>query len=281
MSYWMFPGGLENTKDIPEAMQDAKDAGFEAIELSVGSEGGLNPGSTQKECEVIRKKAYEIGIEISSVASGLYWGANFSMPDAAKRKQAESELKKALKITSWLGTDALLVIPGAVDVFFDPSAPVVPYDEVMERSKDGLKKVLPTAEKAGVVMAVENVWNRFLLSPVEMRDYIDSFGSEYVGSYFDVGNALNFGYPEHWIKILGKRIARIHLKDFKRAVGNAEGFCDLLEGDVNWPAVMDALKSIGYDSYLTAEMIPLYQHYPETRIANTSNAMDAIMGRCC
>ena len=99
------------------------------------------------------------------------------------------------------------------------------------------------------------------------------------GVYMDVGNVMAGGYPQQWIRILGKRIKRVHLKDFKVAVGTAEGFCDLLEGDVPWPEVIKALKEIGYDGPLTAEMIPLYKHYPEVRLKNTSNAMDAILGR--
>ena len=181
--------------------------------------------------------------------------------------------KKMLQISSWLGADTLLVIPGAVDVFFSPSAPVVPYDVVHERVRDGIGKVLSTAQKYKVAVGIENVWNSYLQSPLELRDLADSFLSQYVGVYFDVGNALRFGYPEQWITILGKRIKRVHLKDFKKAVGSAEGFVDLLEGDVDWPEVMKALKEINYEGPLTAEMIPLYAHHPMVRIKNSSNAM--------
>ena len=106
----------------------------------------------------------------------------------------------------------------------------------------------------------------------------DKIDSEYVGSYFDVGNVLFNGYPEHWIKILANRIKKVHFKDYRIAAGGLHGFVDLLAGDVNYPAVIDALKSVGYDGYVTAEMIPAYTHYPETIIYNTSNAMDKILG---
>ena len=184
-----------------------------------------------------------------------------------------------LRITAWLGADALLTIPAAVDVFFNPDAPVVPYDTALERARAGIERVLPVAEEVGVALAIENVWNKLFLSPVELRDFIDSFDSTLVGSYFDVGNVVPFGYPEQWVRILDHRIKRVHLKDFKRAVGTADGFCDLLEGDVNWPAVMGALQEIGYDGPLTSEVMPGYANYPELRIENTSRAMDAIMGR--
>ena len=279
ISYWCFPGGLEGAKNIPAAMGEAKAAGFEAIELAVGETGRLSLKSTRSDCTELRRAADRAGIEIAGVASGLYWAYNLGSPQAALRRKAESALKKMVQITAWLGADALLTIPAAVDVFFDPAAPVVPADVALERSRSGLQKVLPTAGKCKVALAIENVWSKFLYSPTEMREFIDSFRSPWVGSYFDVGNVMAYGYPDQWIRILGERIKRIHLKDFKVAVGTADGFCDLLEGDVPWPAVVQALKDIGYDSYLTAEMIPLYPHHPEVRILNTSNAMDAILGR--
>lgn len=279
INYWSFPGGMDGSKDLSEAMQEAKEAGFEAIELAVGDAGHLSLKTTKAQCRRIRRQAEEADIEIAGVASGLYWSYNLASPAAPDRTRAVSTLKKLIRITSWLGADALLVIPAAVDVFFDPASPTVPYDVAMDRARAGLKKALPTAEKEGVALAVENVWNKLMYSPLEMRDFIDAFGSDCVGCYFDTGNVMAYGYPEQWIRILGRRIKRVHLKDFKRAVGTAEGFCDLLEGDVDWPEVMKALENVGYQSYLTAEMIPLYPHHPQVRIRNTSNAMDAIMAR--
>jgi hexulose-6-phosphate isomerase len=131
---------------------------------------------------------------------------------------------------------------------------------------------VPTAEKIGVTIAVENVWNKFLLSPLEMRGFIDSFKSKRVGAYFDVGNVLLTGYPEQWIKILGKRIKRIHIKDFKKSVGTVDGFVDLLKGDVDFTAVKKALAAIGYKGYVTAEMIPYSPGRPE----RTARAMKKI-----
>ena len=116
--------------------------------------------------------------------------------------------------------------------------------------------LLPTAERLDVRLAVENVWNRFLMSPLEMRYFIDSFESPHVGSYFDVGNVLAFGHPEDWIHTLGKRILAVHLKDFRVNVGNLDGFVDLLSGDVNYPSVMRCFREIGYDGAYTAEIVP-------------------------
>lgn len=111
-----------------------------------------------------------------------------------------------------------------------------------------------------------------------MRDLIDSVNSEYVGSYFDVGKVLYCGYPEHWIKILGSRIKKVHLKDYRREPGGLNCFVDLLAGNVDYKAVKAALDSIGYDGWTTAEMLPPYAQYPETIVYNTSNAMDKILG---
>ena len=277
INYWSFPGGLEGKKDLGEFIDQAKAAGFAAVELCCCELGKLNLKMTEKQCADIRARADKAGVEIASLASGMYWEYNLGCNKVTDRTRAEQAVKKMLQIAQWLGTDALLFIPGAVDVFFNPAAEVVPYDILMARAKEGTQRLLRAAEQCKVALCVENVWNKFLLSPLEMRDFIDSFDSEYVAAYFDVGNALATGYPEQWIRILGKRIKRIHVKDYRFSVGTADGFCDLLEGDVNWPEVVRALRAIAYDGYLTAEMIPLYRHSPVARVRNTSNALDAIL----
>ena len=266
-SYWMFEGGLEATLPVADAMAQAKDLGFDAIELCIGSQGVLTHETTQAECEQIVAKASELGIEIASVASGESWGASPSDDDPTVRARIIDFTKKALQVTKWLGTDAYLFVPGAVDVFFLEDSPVVPYDVCYERAKEAVTQLIPTAEQLGVTLGIENVWNKFLLSPLEMRDFIDGFGSKAVGSYFDAGNVLLTGYPDHWIKILGQRIVRVHVKDFKKSVGTAEGFVDMLEGDVDFEAVKTALTGVGYDGYVTAEMLPYQPGRPEKTAA--------------
>ena len=181
-------------------------------------------------------------------------------------------------MASWLGCDTILVVPGAVEVAFDPGE-VVEYDVAYDRALSALRELAPVAESLNVSIGVENVWNRFFLSPMEMADFIDKVGNEWVGAYFDVGNVLFSGYPEHWIKILNKRIKKVHFKDYRRAAGDLHGFVDILAGEVNWPAVMDQLAKIGYDNWVSAEMLPPYTHYPEAIVYNTSLAMDKILGR--
>jgi hexulose-6-phosphate isomerase len=273
ISIWSFA-----EPDLRKCMEIAKDAGFDGIELALDETGPVSLESTKEDILKVKAMADEIGLELYSVASGLYWTYNYTSGVEANRTKAKEITKKQLEVASWLGCDTILVVPGAVEVAFDPGE-VVEYDTAYERALSALKELAPYAEELKVSIGVENVWNRFLLSPVEMADFIDKVGSDYVGSYFDVGNVLFIGYPEHWIKALGSRIKKVHFKDYRREAGSLCGFVDLLSGDVNWPAVMEQFSKIGYDGWVTAEMLPPYTHYPETIIYNTSNSMDKILRR--
>jgi len=205
------------------------------------------------------------------------WDFPLTASDPAKREKGKHIVSRCLEVAGKLGASAILVVPGAVEIFFMPEAEIVPYDVAIERVRDAVKALLPTAEKNKVAMGIENVWNKLFLSPLEARDFVDSFGSEYVGWFFDVGNIVLTGFPEQWIRLLGKHIKKVHLKDFRKTTGTLDGFVDLLEGSVNWPEVMKALREVGYNDYLIAEMIPGYTFAPETRLENTSRAMDKIM----
>ena len=279
ISYWSFPGGLEGAKPTAEAFAEAKKAGFDAVEVCLGETGEVSLATTERSAKQVLRAARNAGVEIPSVATGLFWGKPLTANDPKVRAEALEIGKKLIEVAAWLETGAVLVVPGAVDVFFDPGGEVVDYDTVYGRASDAISELIRYAEAAKVVIGIENVWNKFLLSPVEMKAFVDQFESEWVGAYFDVGNCLLYSYPEHWIRTLGKRITRVHLKDFRRNVGTVDGFVDLLAGDVNWPEVISALKEVGYDDCLTAEMVPTYKHYPEVLIGNTSRAMDAILGR--
>ncbi len=271
-SYWMFEGGLEGQLPPENAMQQAKELGFDAIELAVAGKGALTHQTKKEQCTQILEHAQKIGIEIAALASGESWSASPTANDTNTRHYIIDFTCKALQIANWLGTDAYLFVPGAVDVFFLPDSEVIPYDTCWQRACESVKQILPTAEKTGVDLCIENVWNKFLLSPLEMRSFIDSFDSDSVKSYFDVGNVLLTGYPEQWIRILGPRIKRIHVKDFDKSIGTAEGMRDLLEGDVDFEAVKKALADINYDGYVTAEMIPCEPGRPE----KTAKAMKQI-----
>jgi hexulose-6-phosphate isomerase len=220
-------------------------------------------------------------LELSGLATGLYWGANGASSDPATRDKAAAILHRQIHCASVLGIDAILVVPATVGADFIPDCEVVPYANAWDHASELVRAALPVAEQAGVTICIENVWNKFLLSPLEMKQFIEQFNSPYVAAYLDVGNTLAFGYPEHWIPVLGSHIKRVHFKDYRRAVGSVDGFCDLLSGDVEWPAVMKELQAIGYDGWVAPEMIPpvpFYKHHPEVLIANTKQALDAIMG---
>ena len=273
ISIWSFA-----ETDLRKCMEIAKDAGFDGVELSLDEHGLVSMDSTKEDIMKVKEMADEVGIELYSVASGLYWTYNYTSANEENVKRAKEITKKQLQVASWLGCDTILVVPGAVEVAFDPGE-VVEYDVAYDRALSALCELAPVAESLKVAIGVENVWNRFLLSPMEMAGFIDKVGSDYVGAYFDVGNVLFSGYPEHWIKILNKRIKKVHFKDYRRAAGDLHGFVDILAGEVNWPGVMEKLEKVGYDGWVSAEMIPPYTHYPETIVYNTSNAMDKILGR--
>ncbi|MBQ2890159.1 MAG: sugar phosphate isomerase/epimerase [Clostridia bacterium] len=273
ISIWSFA-----ETDLKKCMLLAKDAGFDGIELALDEHGMVSMDSTEEDIKKVKAMADEIGLELYSLASGLYWTYNYTSANEENVKKAKEITKKQLQVAAWLGCDTILVVPGAVEVAFDPGE-IVEYDTAYERALSALRELAPVAEKLGVHIGVENVWNRFLLSPMEMAQFIDEVGSEYVGSYFDVGNVLFSGYPEQWIKILNKRIKKVHFKDYRRAAGDLHGFVDLLAGEVNWPNVMAQFDKIGYDGWVTAEMLPPYTHYPEAILYNTSYSMDKILGR--
>ena len=279
ISYWSFTGGLDGTAPVAQVFRQAASLGYESVEVCLSASGDVSLDTTEASARSIRDAAEAAGIRISSVATGLFWDTSLSASDPTVRARALHIGRKLIDVAHWLDAGAVLVIPGAVDVFFSPDAEVRPFQEVWDAATESIGALEPHAAAAGIAIGLENVWNRFLTGPAELAQFIDQFHSPWIGSYFDVGNCMVQGYPEHWITYLGSRIKRVHFKDFRRAVGTADGFVDLLSGDVNWPAVIQALQAIGYDSYVTAEMIPLYTHYPDVLLQNTSCAMDAILGR--
>lgn len=274
ISIWSFA-----EPSLKKCFELAKDAGFEGVELALDEVGEINLDSTREDMEEIKAYAEEAGIELYSLASGLYWKYNYTASTSEIREKAKSITRKQLQLAAWLGCKSILVVPGSVGVDFEPNSEVIEYDVAYERCYEALKELAPVAEELQVELCIENVFNKFLLSPLEMRDLIDKVNSPYVGAYFDVGNVLYCGYPEHWIKILGNQIRKVHLKDFRRDICGMKGFVDILSGDVNFVAVKNMLDKIGYQGWVTAEMLPPYKQYPETILYNTSNAMDKILGR--
>ena len=275
INFWSFAAGTT----VAEGIRLAKDAGFAGIELSMG-EVGLMGLPTVDAAKTARSIAESEGIALPSLACGLCWDALLTSAIAKKRNEAKDMIRRQVDMAAELGADSTLVIPGAVGVdFLNGNENLLPYDEAYDAALEGILELAPHAEQARVNLALENVWNKFLLSPLELRDFIDKIGSDYVGSYFDVGNVVLTGYPEQWVRILGKRIKKVHFKDYRRNPGGFNCFCDLLSGDVDYPAVVEALEAVGYDDYCAAEMIPNYRHYTSQTIYNASKSMDRILGK--
>jgi len=272
ISIWSF-----QNKTLEESMDLAKKAGYEGIELALDETGRTGLTATPEDLAKIKAYAEKTGLALPSVATGLYWSYPFTSNDEAVREKAVEIAEKQLEMAKALGADTILIVPGAVDIPWVDNFDAIPYDIAYERALTGFNRIKSKAEALKIHVGIENVWNQFLLSPLEMRDFVDKINSPYVGVYFDVGNVVATGRPEHWIKILGSRIRKVHFKDYKRSVGTLSGFVDLLAGDVDWPAVTAAFKEIGYDDWATAEMIPAYTHYPEQIIYNTCEAMKQIL----
>lgn len=269
ITIWSFPKGT-----LEETFALAKKSGYDGVELSLDAEGEINLNSTEEDMKKIKAQAEKHGIELYSVATNLHWDYSLTSSNKETADKAKAIIKKQIDVASWLGCDTVLVVPGAVGVDWLPNGELVDYDVAYARAFEGIKEVSKYAEEKKVSIGLENVGNKLLLSPIELRDFIDKIGSDYVGAYFDVGNILRTGYPDQWIRILNKRIKKIHIKDFKKA---SNSFVNLMEGNVDFPAVMEALKSIGYDGWITAEMGPLYINYPDMLLYQTSMAMDKIM----
>ncbi len=251
-SIWVFPGDCP----LETCFDAASKAGFDGIELALGS-NGITEDITEAQLDEVKALGEKYGLEFYSIACGLFFDIAHSADDPEVRAHAERLVKKEIDIAAYLGCDTVLVVPGAVSCPWNPAVEVVLYDVVYARALAAMKKLAPYAESKKVAIGVENVWNRFLLSPMEMRDFIDAVGSPYVGSYFDAGNVLFAGYPDHWVKILGNRIKKVHVKDFKVEVGNLSGFVPLNEGDLDFPKLMASLNEIGYDGWVTAEVAPM------------------------
>ncbi len=265
ISVWSFPSDWK----LDRIFQAAKQAGFDGVEVALAEGGEVHLEASAQEMEQVKALAEKHGIELFSVATGLYWSYSLTSNDALVREKAKNIVKKQLQVAKWLGCDAILVVPGLVSSDVD-------YETAYNRAFDALSELKNDAEQLQVAIGVENVWNKFLLSPLEMRDFIDKIGSDYVGAYFDVGNVLYSGYPEQWIRILAGRICKIHFKDFSTKIGNISGFVDLLSGDVDFPEVKRALDDIGYDGWVTAEMNS-YKHFHDQVAHSTAGAMRRIL----
>lgn len=272
VNQWSFPGDYS----AAQCLLAAQKAGFAGFEPSFNEEGELSLQGFSADAKALRALADSEGMILPSLASGLYWGYPLTATDPAVREKAQDIVRRQLDCAAELGVGAILVVPGAVGRGFWGGSDNVSYADAYARALEGVRAVAPYAEQAGVTVALENVWNNFLLSPLEFARFVDEVGSPAVAAYFDIGNVIRTGEAEHWIEVLGQRISRVHIKDYKRSVGTLDGFCDLLAGDVNFPATVKALREAGYDNAVTAEMNIASQDMLAV-VERTSRAMDLIL----
>ncbi|MGQ9633443.1 MAG: sugar phosphate isomerase/epimerase family protein [Bryobacteraceae bacterium] len=234
----LYIGMLPRDLSYAERFKLARDAGFEEIECQTTPDRAT--------AEEIRSAAASAGIRIHSVMNQAHWKFPLSSADPAVVAESLRGMETSLENASFWGADTVLLVPAVVN-------PETSYVDAYRRSRENILKLLPLAQKLKVIIAIENVWNRFLLSPLEFAGYIDSFRSPWVQAYFDVGNIALYGYPQDWIRILDKRIVKIHLKDFCFRK-NVAAFVPLREGDLDWPAIYKALAEVGFRDTATCEL---------------------------
>lgn len=237
-------GMIDEKLSLTDKFKLVSDLGFHGVELNSPVDFPI--------AEILNAKE-KSGIELPSVVNKDHWSSPLSDPDPEVRKKCIQSVATSLRQVKELGGDTVLVVPGVVNE-------KVSYEQAYINSQNSIRELIPYAEETGMQIALENVWNNFLLSPVEAKHFVDEINHPLVGWYFDIGNILRYGWPEHWIQTLNRRIMKLHIKEFSRELMNSKGLwegfkVDLLKGDNNWPVVMQAVREIGHTGgWLTAEV---------------------------
>lgn len=255
-------GMIGGDASFADKMQMLRDLGFDGVELN--RPGGPPVDEILKACD-------RSGIAIANVVDSLHWGKTLSDADPAVRKQGLDGLLAAIRDAHALHCKTVLLVPAVVQAN-------VSYTDAYTRSQEEIRRALPLAEELGISVCIENVWNHFLLSPLEAARYVDELKSPAAGFHFDVGNIVTYGWPEHWIATLGHRIKNVHVKEYSRSKRDREGLwkgfdIDILDGDCNWPVVMKAFDQIGYEGWMVAEI----QGGDRARLATVASRMDTII----
>lgn len=256
-------GMIREDLSLTDKFKLVKDLGFDGVEL--------NSPVDFKISEVLEAKE-KSGIELPSVVNKDHWQKPLSDPNPEVREECIKSVAKSLEEVKEFGGNTVLVVPGVVNEN-------VSYEQAYITALDSFRKLIPYAEKTGMQIAVENVWNNFLLSPLEAKQFVDEINHPLIGWYFDIGNILRYGWPEHWIKTLNNRIMKLHIKEFSREIMNEEGLrkgfsVELLEGDNNWPVVMKTISEINHrGGWLTAEV----SGGDRNRLKDVSERMDKII----
>ena len=247
---------------IMDKFKLAKEVGFDGIEM--GAPNKLD----DKEILAAQDAT---GLKIHSIMNSGHWKKPFSDPDPKVRAEGMAGMKEALDKAKLYGAEAVLLVPAVVNKD-------VTYAVAYKQSQEEIRKLIPYAEKLEVKVGLENVWNNFLLSPVEMARYIDELDSPFIGAYFDCGNVVRYGWPVHWIEALGKRIVKVHVKAYSRELQNEKGpragfRTEMGDDDIDWSGIAKALVKVGYKSWVTAEV----RGGDKTRLVDVKQRMDNIL----
>jgi len=245
---------LESSLTMEESFAAVSAAGFDGIELNMDAEGrsphSLSMATTSADYAAIRELSKKYNLPVSSISSSL-WGAKMGID--ANHADGAALLYKQIEAAAELGADGILIVPGGMN------GSDATLDSVRRSSLAFMKAHREEIERLGIFVGLENVWNGFFLSPYDMVSYIDEIASPKVGAYLDAGNMLAFSVPEYWIEVLGHRIGKVHVKDYKRNGGLNSGgtWQDVTHGSADWKKIIPALRKAGYDGYLVGEVFKL------------------------
>lgn len=271
-------------RSFPETMPTidrlalAQQYGYEGIEINLEPNTEITLEISDQDLERLLLLVKSFDLKVSGVYSRTQWYYPISSLESEVRVAGRKIISTIISAAEILECDTALVIPGVVDnSIFATEPEIIPYLDAYKNSVESIQILIDEVlSKSNVHIALENVWGKFLYSPMEFASFVDGFGTEQIGVYFDVGNSLRNGFPEDWIRILDHRIRAVHIKDFKRSIDTINGFCGILQGDVNWDQVSLSLQEIGYKRWITGEVLPAYKFLPEILIEETSRAMSAV-----
>ncbi len=256
---WIYPSSFK----FENVLQVSRNIGFDGVELNLDEEMLKIDKRGRGE---IADLAKSLGLELPSLCTGLFWKYNLASPDANIRKKGVELIKQGCGFAADINASIFLVVPGV-------ATPEISYQDLWKLSKESILEAAKTAEEYGVIIGVENVWNRFLYSPLEFRSFIEEIGHPNVKVYFDVGNAFFLGHLEHWIRHLADLIVCVHIKDFQMSTMQ---FKPLFQGDISWPRVMKALSEVGYRGFLNVELGP-YLGHPLKAAMDSKTALDIML----
>src|SRR5262245_2982301 len=229
---------LLKSSSVDDTFKTLRDSGFDGVEAYTTAD--------PKQVEALRLASAKSGIKIHSIMNQAHWQFPLSSDDPDAVKKSMDGMTTSLRNAHDLGAETVLLVPAVVNA-------QTRYIDAYRRSQVRIRELIDLAEELGVVIAVEEVWNKFLLSPIEFARYVDDFNTPHVQAYFDVGNVVLYGFPQDWIRTLGERIKKVHIKDFK-VVGQGWEWTNLHDGQIDWPEVRKAFGEIGYSGWYTAEL---------------------------